>query len=88
MCISFALAQQSVQCGSKSNDTLPRLMASGLSHPNVTFMADFGREAFVSLDCVFIIYALMGTQGFGVRDTYSPNGISLIQPQGKANGIC
>lgn len=51
-------------------------------------MADFGREPFVSLDCVFIIYALMGTQGFGVRDTYSLNGISLIQPQGKANGVC
>lgn len=30
----------------------------------------------------------MGTQGFGVRDTYSLNGISLIQPQGKANGVC
>lgn len=51
-------------------------------------MADFGREPFVSLDRVFIIYALMGTQGFGVRDTYSLNGIPLIQPQGRANGIC
>lgn len=50
-------------------------------------MTDFGRESFLSLDPNFIIYALMETQGFGVKDTYSPNGIPLIQPQGKSNGI-
>lgn len=54
---------------------------------NVFFMTDFGRESFLSLDPNFIIYALTGTQGFGVKDTYSPNGIPLMQPQGKSNGI-
>lgn len=83
VCISFALAPRSTPCGCNSKDTVPRLMASGLSHPNVTFMSVSGTEAFVSLDCVFIIYALMETRGFGVRDTYSSNATSLILTTGQ-----